>query len=77
MIDWSGCAAVTRRAGYPSGAPALRADPRVPPETIVDNMDADESAEDVIQNFSLRTPPRDVLAVYAYANRHRADPVAQ
>lgn len=69
MIDWTGCPAVTRRPGYLSGAPALKDDPRVPPETIVDNMDSGESAEAVIDNFSLRTPLNDVLAIYAYAKK--------
>jgi uncharacterized protein (DUF433 family) len=72
MIDWSQCAAVTARPGYLSGAPALRADPRVPPETIVENMDAGESAEDVIRNFGLRTSLADALAVYDYARRQLA-----
>jgi uncharacterized protein (DUF433 family) len=70
-VDWSGCPVVARRSGYLSGAPALRDDPRVPPEVIVDNMDAGETAEDVIDNYGLRTPLRDVLAVYEYAKRHR------
>jgi uncharacterized protein (DUF433 family) len=69
MIDWSGCPIVVRREGYLSGAPALRADPRVPPEVIVENMDDGLSAEDVIESYSLRTPLRDVLVVYGYAKQ--------
>ncbi len=69
MIDWSGCPVVARREGYLSGAPALRADPRVPPEVIVENMDDGLSAEDVIESYSLRTPLQDVLAVYGYAKQ--------
>ncbi len=70
-IDWSRCPSVRVRPGYLAGRPALRDDPRVPPETIVDNLDAGETAEQVIQNYSLRTPLRDVLAVYDYAQRQR------
>jgi uncharacterized protein (DUF433 family) len=70
-IDWSGCPAVCTRPGYLSGKPALRDDPRVPPETIVENMDAGETAEQVIENFGLRTKLRDVLAVYDHATRQR------
>ncbi len=72
MIDWSNCPVVTRRPDYLSGAPALRADPRVPPETIVENMDAGESAEEVVENFGLRTSLMDVIAIYEYAQRERA-----
>jgi uncharacterized protein (DUF433 family) len=70
-IDWSRCPAVRTRPGYLSGAPALRDDPRVPPETIVENMDAGETAEQVIENFGLKTSLQDVLAVYDYAQRQR------
>ncbi len=77
-MDWSGCPVVVARPGYLSGAPALRDDPRVPPETIVDNIDFSEAADDhaaameVIENFGLKTPLQDVLAVYDYATRQRA-----
>ena len=70
-IDWSGCSVVRARPGYLCGKPALRDDPRVPPETIVDNMDAGETAEQVIENFRLRTPLQDVLTVYAHSKRQR------
>jgi uncharacterized protein (DUF433 family) len=70
-IDWSGCPVVCARPGYLSGKPALRDDPRVPPEAIVENIDFGETAEQVIENFGLRTPLQDVLAVYAYAKRQR------
>jgi uncharacterized protein (DUF433 family) len=70
-IDWSDCPAVRARPGYLSGKPALRDDPRVPPETIVENMDAGETPEQVIENFGLHTPLRDVLAVYDHAKRQR------
>jgi uncharacterized protein (DUF433 family) len=46
-IDRSRCPAVRIRPGYLSGPPALRDDPRLPPETIVENMDAGETAEQV------------------------------
>lgn len=70
-IDWNGCLVVRARPGFLSGQPALRDDPRVPPETIVENMDAGETAEQVIENFGLRTPLEDVLAIYAHAKRWR------
>ena len=75
-IDWSCCPAVIARPGYLSGKPALRDDPRVPPEIIVENMDFGETPEQVIANYGLRTPLNDVLAVYDYAKRQRvASPV--
>ena len=70
-IDWSGCPVIRARPGYLSGQPALRDDPRVAPETIVENMDAGETAEQVIENFGLRTPVEDVLSIYAHAQRQR------
>lgn len=70
-MDWSGCPMIVARPGYLSGAPALRDDPRVPPETIVDSIDAGETAEQVIENFGLKTPLSDVLAIYEYAKRVR------
>ncbi len=70
-IDWSGCPAVCTREKYLAGKPALRDDPRVPPETIVENMDAGETPEQVIENFGLRSKLQDVLAVYEYAKRQR------
>jgi uncharacterized protein (DUF433 family) len=70
-IDWSRCSAVRTRPGYLSGKPALRDDPRVPPETIVENLDAGETAEQVIENYGLKTSPPDVLAVYDYAKKQR------
>nr|WP_294556784.1 DUF433 domain-containing protein [uncultured Rhodopila sp.] len=70
-IDWSRCPAMRIRPGYLSGAPALRDDPRVPPETIVENMDSGETAEQVIENFGLKTSLQDVLAVYDCAKRQR------
>jgi len=36
----------------------------------VDNIDAGETAEQVIENFGLHTPLQDVLAVYARARKH-------
>lgn len=75
-IDWSRCPAVRTKPGYLSGRAALRDDPRVPPETIVENLDAGETPEQVIENYGLRTSRRDVLIVYEYAKRQRvASPV--
>ncbi len=77
-IDWSRCPAVRARPGYLSGMPALRDDPRVTPETIIDTMDYAETddetaaAAEIIENFCLKTPLQDVLAVYAYAKDYRA-----
>jgi uncharacterized protein (DUF433 family) len=70
-MDWSGCPIVISRPGYISGAPALRDDPRVPADLVVENMDQGESAQDVVDNYQLRTAPDDVLAVYEYAERQR------
>jgi uncharacterized protein (DUF433 family) len=70
-IDWSSCPAVRVRPGYLSGRPALRDDPRVPPETIVENLDSGETVDQVIENHGLRTSPRDVLSVYEFAKKQR------
>ena len=51
------------RPGFLSGAPALRDDPRVPADLVVENMDLGESVRDVVDNYGLRTSPEDVLAV--------------
>ncbi len=74
MIDWSECPMVLRRAGYLGGKPALRDDPRVPPEVITENMDDGMSAEELIDSYSLGTPLADVLAVYEYAKARVAHP---
>jgi uncharacterized protein (DUF433 family) len=71
-MDWSGCPLVVSRAGYLSGKPALRDDPRVPPETIVVNMDDGMTAQQVAEMFGLRTPVVDILAIYDYAKKQRA-----
>ena len=71
-MDWSGCPFVVSRPGYLSGRPALRDDSRVPPETIVVNMDEGLTAQEVAEMFDLRTPVSDILAVYDYAKRQRA-----
>jgi uncharacterized protein (DUF433 family) len=71
-MDWSGCQMVVSRPGYISGAPALRDDPRMPADLVVENMDLGESAQDVIDNYQLHSSPCDVFAVYQYAKRQRA-----
>ena len=60
------------RPGFISGAPALREDPRMPADLVVENMDLGESAQDVVSNYQLHTSPDDVLAIYHYAKRQRA-----
>ncbi len=75
-IDWSRCPAVRMNPAYVSGAAALLSDPRVPAETVIENMDEGMSAEEVIEIFGLKTPLKDVLAVYNYAKEQRvAHPV--
>ena len=71
-MDWSGCPLVIARPGFISGAPALRADPRMPADLVIQNMDLGESAQDVVDNYQLRTTPEDVLAIHQYAKRQRA-----
>ncbi len=70
-IDWSRCPAVRLNSAYISGAPALLDDPRVPAETVIVNMDEGMSAEEVVDLFGLKTPVKDVLAVYNYAKEQR------
>jgi len=70
-MDWSGCPLVVSRSGYISGAPALRDDPRMFAQSVVDNMDDGMTASEVVEMFSLRTPAADIQAVYDYAKRAR------
>lgn len=70
-MDWSGCPLVIARPGFISGAPALRGDPRMPADLVIQNMDLGESAQDVVDNYQLRTTPEDVLAIHQYAKRQR------
>lgn len=71
-MDWSGCPLVVSRPGYLSGKPALRDDPRVPPDAIVVNMDDDMTAQEVAELFDLQTPVSAIQAVYDFAKRKRA-----
>jgi uncharacterized protein (DUF433 family) len=71
-MDWSGCPLVVSRPGHLSGKPALRDDPRVPPEAIVVNMDDAMTAQEVAELFDLQTPVSDIQAVYDFAKRQRA-----
>ena len=54
----------------------------MPASTVIDNIDAtdtpriEDAAAEVIELFSLRTPLRDVLAVYNYAKQREAQPAA-
>jgi len=59
------------KPGYISGSAALVDDPRVSAESVVVNMDAGMSAEEVVEIFGLKTPLKDVLAVYRYAKAQR------
>ena len=71
-MDWSDCPLVISRPGLISGAPALREDPRMPADLVVENMNLGESVQDVVDNYQLRTSPENVLAIYQYAKRQRA-----
>ena len=71
-MDWSDCSLVISRPDFISGAPALREDPRMPADLVVENMDLGESVQDVVDNYQLRTSPENVLAIYQYAKRQRA-----
>ncbi len=73
MIDWTRCLLVKSRPGTVSGAPALRNDPRVMTDVVIENLDTGESAQDVIDNFQLRTKLRDVVAIYRYATTQHAE----
>jgi uncharacterized protein (DUF433 family) len=75
-IDWRNCPAIRTKPGYVSGAAALLDDPRVPAETVIVNMDEGMSAEAVVETFGLKTPVKDVLAIYNYVKAQRvAHPV--
>lgn len=71
-MDWSDCPLVISRPGFISGTPALREDPRMPADLVVENMDLGESVQDVVDNYQLRTSAEDVFAIYQHAKRQRA-----
>lgn len=60
------------RTGFLSGAPALRDDPRMPVQSVVENMDDGLTAEEVAALFNLRTPARELQPIHAYAVAQRA-----
>jgi uncharacterized protein (DUF433 family) len=63
-MDWSGCSLVEQVPGKVSGVPILRGS-RVQADSVLENFESGESAEDIADNFDL--PIEHVRQVLAYA----------
>jgi uncharacterized protein (DUF433 family) len=70
MIDWSACALVQTDAAYQSGAPTLRADPRMTVETLVGCAEYGMPASEIAETYDV--PVETVRALLNYAATHRA-----
>lgn len=69
-IDWSACPLVQRDPNYVSGQPALRSDPRMTVEPLVESADLGMSAADISDAYGV--PADTVRSLLAYAAQHRA-----
>lgn len=68
-IDWSECPLVQRDPNYVSGAAALRSDPRMTVDTIVDCADDGMPPEEIAEDYNV--PVATVRALIDYAAKHR------
>lgn len=69
-IDWSACPLVQRDPNYVSGQPALRSDPRMTVEPLVESADLGMSVADISEVYGI--PADTVCSLLAYAAQHRA-----
>jgi uncharacterized protein (DUF433 family) len=70
MIDWSACPLVQTHADYQSGAPTLRADPRMTVDTIVGCADYGMPPSEIAETYDV--PVETVRTLLNYASTHRA-----
>jgi len=70
MIDWSQCSIVQRHPDYVSGAAALRADPRMTVDQLVECADDGMLPEEISDAY--RVPVATVRLLLEYAAKHRA-----
>ena len=71
-IDWSSCPLVQRDPRYMSGQPALRSDPRMTVDTLVDSADLGMTPAEISETYSV--PADTVRSLLTYAAKHRASP---
>ena len=69
MIDWSECALVQRDPDYVSGQPALRSDPRMTVDTLVECAEDGMTPEEIAETYNV--PVATVRALLDYAAEHR------
>ena len=69
-IDWSNCPLVQSDPAYVSGAPALRTDPRMTVDGLVESADLGMSAKEISAAYGV--PTATIRTLLNYAKRHRA-----
>ena len=70
MIDWTDCPLVQRDKRFVSGQPALRSQPRVLVEPLVESADLGMTPEEIAEVHDL--PVDIVRALLTYARKQRA-----
>jgi uncharacterized protein (DUF433 family) len=70
VIDWSECPIVQRNPEYVSGAAALRADPRMTVDHLVQCADDGMPPEEISEAY--RVPVATIRLLLDYAAKHRA-----
>jgi len=70
MIDWSQCSIVQHHPDYVSGAAALRADPRMTVDQLVECADDGMLPEEISDAY--RVPVATIRLLLEYAAKHRA-----
>jgi uncharacterized protein (DUF433 family) len=69
MIDWSDCPLVQSDPRYVSGQPALRSDPRLMVEPLVECADLGMLPEEIGEEYGV--PAETVRVLVDYAKTHR------
>ena len=69
MIDWSECALVQRDPNYVSGAPALRDDPRMTVDQLIECADDGMELEEISETYNV--PVAIIRTLLEYAAKHR------
>jgi uncharacterized protein (DUF433 family) len=69
MIDWSECPLVQRDPDYVSGQPALRADPRMTVDALVECADDGMTPEEISETYNV--PVATIRTLLDYAAKHR------
>ena len=69
MIDWSDCPIVQRNPDYVSGQPALRSDPRMTVDQLVECADDGMLPEDISETYHVPIATIRTLLDYAVKRR--------